>query len=100
MTATVAKDGLTFVMLASLSSAGLIATRTADSFRAEPATPAFGDRLVAAAKWLLELPRRSATMDQLAALSDHELSDIGLARSDLGRVFDRQFAAERNCQRG
>ena len=38
---------------------------------------------------------RHATLNELAMLSDHELSDIGLSRSDIPRVFDPDFAAER-----
>jgi uncharacterized protein YjiS (DUF1127 family) len=41
--------------------------------------------------WLMEMPRRRAVLDELNALSDHELADIGLVRSDLVRVFDADF---------
>jgi uncharacterized protein YjiS (DUF1127 family) len=37
-------------------------------------------------------PERSRTLHQLAGLSDRELADIGLERSDLSRVFDADFA--------
>jgi uncharacterized protein YjiS (DUF1127 family) len=30
----------------------------------------------------------------MAMMTDHELSDIGLSRADLARVFDPAFAAD------
>ena len=41
------------------------------------------------------LHRRSVT-SELAALTDRELADIGLNRSDLGRVFDPRFERNRH----
>lgn len=51
------------------------------------------------AKWMLEMPRRRAIIDELSTMSEHELSDIGLSRADLNRVFDPNFAAERRDAR-
>lgn len=51
--------------------------------------------LASAVQWIRDLPRRQAVLTELAQLSDHELSDIGLARSELSRVFDRDFASQR-----
>ena len=45
-------------------------------------------RIGAAFRWIAELPRRRAVMDELASLSEHELADIGLTRSDLPHVFE------------
>lgn len=39
--------------------------------------------------------RRRAVIDELSSLSDRELADIGLNRSELGRVFDVRFAESR-----
>ena len=39
--------------------------------------------------------RRRAVLDELSALSDRELADIGLNRNELSRVFDPQFAKQR-----
>jgi uncharacterized protein YjiS (DUF1127 family) len=64
----------------------------------EPEASHFFARLGKLFHWLAEFPKRQAVMDELASLSDHELSDIGLTRSDLPRVFDEQFAAERNVR--
>ena len=38
--------------------------------------------------------RRREVMAEMAMMSDRELADIGLARSDLPRVFDPAFAAD------
>ncbi|MBO0712341.1 MAG: DUF1127 domain-containing protein [Acetobacteraceae bacterium] len=42
------------------------------------------------------LGSQHATLNELAMLSDHELADIGLNRSDIPRVFDPDFVAEHN----
>jgi len=64
----------------------------------EPEAPHFFAQLGKFLHWLVEMPKRQAVMDELASLSDHELADIGLTRSDLPRVFDEEFAAERNVR--
>ncbi len=64
-------------------------------YSAARAKPGLRDRLVAAAQWVAEQPRRRAVINELSALTDHELADIGLMRGDLSRVFDRDFAAAR-----
>lgn len=38
---------------------------------------------------------REATFDELARMTDRELADIGLARSDVSRVYDPAFLAAR-----
>jgi uncharacterized protein YjiS (DUF1127 family) len=55
----------------------------------------FGCLLDRAAKW----QRRGAVMQEMAMMTDRELSDIGLSRADIGRVFDPTFAANRACGR-
>lgn len=55
--------------------------------------------IVSAVKWLIEMPRRRAVLDELGSLTDHELTDIGLSRAELGQVFDRDFAGVRNSER-
>ena len=55
--------------------------------------------LANAVKWVIEMPRRRAVLDELGALTDHELADIGLSRAELGQVFDRDFAGVRNSER-
>jgi len=44
-------------------------------------------------KALLAMPRRIAVFDELSALTDRELADIGLTRADIRRVFDTGFVA-------
>ena len=39
--------------------------------------------------------RRQAVLQEMAMMTDRELADIGLSRSDLGRVFDPTFATDR-----
>jgi len=41
-------------------------------------------------------PRRQATYESLARLTDRELADIGLTRGDIPRVFDAEFARGAN----
>ena len=41
----------------------------------------------------VEWRRRRAVMREMALMTDHELSDIGLSRVDVARVFDPLFAA-------
>ncbi len=44
---------------------------------------------------LRTVSQRRAVLNELATLSDRELSDIGLSRSEVGRVFDPKFAEAR-----
>ena len=48
-----------------------------------------------AAWWpeISEWQRQRAVMQEMAMMTDRELSDIGLSRADLARVFDPTFAA-------
>lgn len=41
---------------------------------------------------------RRAVLNELHSLSDRELSDIGITRSDIRRVFDPAFAAEHRAR--
>jgi uncharacterized protein YjiS (DUF1127 family) len=65
----------------------------------ERTRPSLSARIGSFFRVIADLPRRHAVMQELHALSDHELSDIGLVRSDLGRVFDREFLERRNVDR-
>jgi uncharacterized protein YjiS (DUF1127 family) len=103
MNATFARDPMSFVMLASLSEAGIINRGTIDRTRNEPPRPGLTERIASAVKWLVELPRRNAVIQELSVLSDHELADIGLSRAELNRVFEPNFVAgqrEMAAQRG
>jgi uncharacterized protein YjiS (DUF1127 family) len=55
-----------------------------------------------AARWLgrlldlaAEWQQRRATMQEMAMMTDRDLSDIGLSRADLVRIFDPTFATDR-----
>jgi uncharacterized protein YjiS (DUF1127 family) len=61
--------------------------------------PGLLGRLAAVLRWIAELPQRRAVVDELSALTDHELADIGLTRSEVAQVFDPTFAAQRNGER-
>jgi len=65
-----------------------------------PTRPGLAARIGSFLRLIVDLPRRQAVLQELQALSDHELRDIGLARSDLPRVFDREFIERRNMERG
>ncbi len=88
MNARVAKEEIALLMPTTLASyAG------SDLAAPEAAAP---NLVLRALHWLADLPRRRAVLAELSALSDHELSDIGLSRSELSRVFDPEFAATRS----
>jgi uncharacterized protein YjiS (DUF1127 family) len=49
-----------------------------------------GKLVTAVAEW----HQRQAVLREMQTMSDRELSDIGLSRADLARVFDPSFAAD------
>ena len=53
--------------------------------------------LASVARFIVTYPQRRAVFEQLNALSDRELADIGLARADLAHVFDEDFARSREA---
>ena len=53
--------------------------------------PLLGRMAQAVAEW----PRRRAVLAELSMLSDRELADIGLNRTDLKRVFDPGYSSVR-----
>jgi uncharacterized protein YjiS (DUF1127 family) len=54
--------------------------------------PSLLARIGAGIAWLAAAPRRNAVMAELSALSDRELHDIGLTRSELLSLFKRDSA--------
>jgi uncharacterized protein YjiS (DUF1127 family) len=90
MNARLAKEEIALLMPTTLS-------HYADEPRIMPDSdkPTFFGRVAGVLAWIADLPRRRSVLAELNELSDHELSDIGLNRSELNRVFDPEFAAER-----
>lgn len=62
----------------------------------EPVLPrrrGWAERLAFASR-ILSFPRRRSVRNELYAMTDRELSDIGISRYDVERVFDPEFARE------
>lgn len=57
-----------------------------------------GRKIADAIAYLTAMPRRRAVLDELSMLTDRELSDIGVARSELKRVFEPAFARDRSVR--
>jgi uncharacterized protein YjiS (DUF1127 family) len=93
------KEEMALLMPASLSSAAWTDAHFASGTARGTDKPTLLQRIGLAAKWLMELPRRRALLDELSTLSDHELADIGLSRAELGMVFDPAFVAQRDAER-
>ncbi len=92
MNAHVSKEQIALLMPNSLS-------HYADEPRFDDASREGGifARIAAGLSWIINLPRRQAVLAELAQLSDHELTDIGLNRNELSRVFDPSFARLRSA---
>lgn len=97
MNAPLAKEQIALLMSDSLTYRSSVVQGT-DGTVAEP-RPSFlsllGQRIRRAALSLAALPQRRAVIDELNMLTDRELADIGLSRSDLSRVFEPGFSARR-----
>ncbi len=63
-----------------------------------PAGPGFGRKVGRFLADLFAGGERRTVINELTMLSDRELSDIGISRSDISRVFDADFAAEHNAR--
>jgi uncharacterized protein YjiS (DUF1127 family) len=85
MTAPITKDQLAF----SLGNLSYIDA----TYDEQPAAPLLSPKHPVLA-WLRQWRQRRQVVSELALMSDRELSDIGLSRADLPRVFDPAFASE------
>ena len=61
----------------------------------KPEPHGFGAWLAGRGRAIAAWFERQSTMDRMARMSDRELSDIGLTRAELPRVFDPAFATDR-----
>jgi uncharacterized protein YjiS (DUF1127 family) len=92
MNAPIAKDQFEF----SLGNLSYIGPRYEEPQTARVNAPSgdtkswFGRLVSAIAEWR----QRHAVLQEMQTMSDRELSDIGLSRSDINRVFDRSFAQD------
>lgn len=93
MSAQFAKDQVSYFAPTSMSEAS-------PTVFAPARDGAFGKALRSVRAWLADAVKRQTVLGELQALSEHELADIGLARSDIPRVFDRAFVATRMMPRG
>jgi uncharacterized protein YjiS (DUF1127 family) len=92
MSAQFAKDQVSFFAPSNLSETG-------PSVYAPPFENGFAARVRSAAARVAQMFNRRAVISELSMLSDHELADIGLTRSDIPYVFDRNFVATRALPR-
>jgi uncharacterized protein YjiS (DUF1127 family) len=53
-----------------------------------------GDGLASLARSIRDWADRQATLSEMGMMSDRELSDIGLTRTDVPRVFDPSFVSD------
>jgi uncharacterized protein YjiS (DUF1127 family) len=60
--------------------------------------PGIGRKIANALAWVVAMPQRRAVIDELSRLTDRELADIGVARSELKHVFDPAYARERTMR--
>lgn len=97
MNAPLAKEQIALLMSDSLTYRTPVVEGTDGTFAdARQAGSGLLARLRAAIAHLIELPRRRAVLDELSMMSDRELADLGLNRSELGRVFDPRYAESRH----
>jgi len=58
-----------------------------------------GRKIADTLAWIAAWPRRHAELQELSMLTERELADIGIARSDIKRVFDPAFARDHGARK-
>ena len=87
MNAPLAKEQIALLMSDSLTYREPVVQGT-EGVVIETARPGISARISAFVGTMREALERRAVLAELRQLSDRELADIGLARAELGRVFD------------
>lgn len=65
-----------------------------------PAAPrSLARRIADSLTWFAHFRARQALMAEMSAMSDRELADIGLSRTDIPRVFSSNFAQDNSLAR-
>lgn len=100
MNAPLAKEQIALLMSDSLTYRSPVVEGTDGTIVDARPARSLAQRIGSFISGLLAMPRRRAVLDELSSLSDRELSDIGLNRHELGRVFDPQFVAARRRTSG
>ena len=101
MNAPLAKEQIALLMSDSLTYRSPVVEGTDGTVvDANPAPRGLKQRFSAVIHGLMIFSRRRAVLQELASLSDRELSDIGLSRAELNLVFDPRFAEARNRSLG
>ena len=91
MNAYSSKDDLDF----SLGNVSYIGPAYEDAPTASVKPHGFRDWLATFWVAILEWRQHQAVLQEMRLMTDRELADVGLTRSDLVRVFDPAFAADR-----